>query len=202
MRAETGRIRRSLLMSAADWLGVAVPGLYLAGSKATSLQGPHGKAAQAIATREFNRFKEADAQIGRHIEEVIAEAEKRRAKAALSQKKPDYTGLRGILIGHKTIDGKELGLADYMQMLAVTAARNFFNEGASNGIIGRGGDLGLISREIRPNTCEVCRRWAGKIVSISGKSKDYPALDTAIKEGLLHPYCIHHILPVDYEGST
>jgi hypothetical protein len=202
MRAETGRIRRTLLSQAASWLGVAIPGLYLAGSRIGALQGPHTKAAQALVAQEFNRFKEVDAQIGRHVEEVIAEAEKRRTKAALAQTKADYVGLRGGIIGHKTIDGKELGLGDYVAMLAITAARNTFNEGASNAILGRGEDLALISREIRPNTCAVCREWAGKIVSISGKSKEYPALDTAIEEGLLHPNCIHHLLPVNYEGST
>lgn len=204
MRAETGRIRRNLLMQAANWLGVAIPGMYLAGSRIGSLQGPHAKAAQALAAQEFNRFKEVDQTIARHVEEIIAEAEKRRTQAALAQSraKVDYTGLRGRVVGHKTIDGKSLGLADYVATLALTAARNFFNEGASNGILGRGEDLGLISREIRPNTCDVCRKWAGKIVSISGRSKEYPALDYAIEQGLLHPNCIHHILPIDYEGST
>lgn len=82
MRAETGRIRRILLTQAASWLGVAVPGMYLAGSRAGTLQGPHAKAADAMAIQEMNRFREVDATIGRHVEEVIAEAEKRRAQAA------------------------------------------------------------------------------------------------------------------------
>jgi hypothetical protein len=155
-----------------------------------------------MATQEFNRFKETDAQLGRHIEEVIAESEKRRVQATLAGKKVDYTGLRGRVIGHKTIDGKELGIADYIQMVAITAARNSFNEGSINRAVEQKEDLVLISREIRPNTCDVCREWAGKIVSISGKSKEYPALDTAISQGLLHPNCIHHVLPIDYPGST
>lgn len=56
MRAETGRIRRTLLAQAASWLEVAVPGMYLAGSKVGTLQGPHAKAAQALAVQEFNRL--------------------------------------------------------------------------------------------------------------------------------------------------
>jgi len=202
LRALTDRIRRELLVGAASWLGVSIPGLYLAGSRAGSLQGPHAKAAQAMATQEFNRFKETDAQLGRHIEEVIAESEKRRVQATLAGKKVDYTGLRGRVIGHKTIDGKELGIADYVQMVAITAARNSFNEGSINRAVEQQEDLVLISREIRSNTCSVCREWAGKIVSISGRSKEYPALDTALEEGLMHPNCIHHILPIDYPGST
>ena len=54
--------------------------------------GPTRKAAQALAVQELNRFKEADAQLGRHIEEVIAESEKRRTQAALSRVKVNYAG--------------------------------------------------------------------------------------------------------------
>ncbi|NLA39925.1 MAG: hypothetical protein GX874_00675, partial [Smithella sp.] len=72
LRSLTGRIRRELLVNAASWLGTSIPGLYLAGSRAGLLQGPHAKAAQAMATQEMNRFREVDAQLGRHIEEVIA----------------------------------------------------------------------------------------------------------------------------------
>lgn len=202
LRAETGRIRRNLLNQAAMWLQVSIPGLYLAGSKANVLQGPHAKAAQAMAIQEYNRFKEIDSTIGRHIEEVIAEAEKRRAQAALQNKKPDYTGLRGGLVGHKTIDGKELGLASYVAMLAVTTARDFYSMGVQNGMMDRHEDLAMISREIRPHTCDVCRQWAGKTISISGRSKEYPSLDEALDAGLMHVNCIHYLIPVDYPGST
>lgn len=202
MRAETGRIRRNLLYQAATWLQVSIPGLYLAGSKANVLLGSHAKAAQAMATQEFNRFKEVDAQLSRHIEEVIAESEKRRTQAALSQQKVDYTGIRGGLVGHKTIDGKELGLAEYINMVAITAARNAFNLAVENLMYSERKDLALISREVRANSCQACRDWAGKIVSISGKSKEYPALQSAKDENVFHPHCIHYLIPVDYPGST
>jgi len=206
MRAETGRIRRNLLMQSASWLGVAIPGMYLAGSRIGSLQGPHAKAAQAMAAQEYNRFKEVDAQIGRHVEEVIAEAEKRRTQATLagSQVKVDYAGLRGRVVGHKTIDGKELGLADYINMVAITAARNVFNLAVENVMLSRGNDLAMISREVRANSCQACRDWAGKIVSISGKSKEYPSLQDAKDANVFHPHCIHFledILEDRYAGT-
>ena len=194
MRAETGRIRRILLAQAASWLEVAIPGMYLAGSKAGTLQGPHARAAQALAVQEFNRFKEADAQIGRYIEEVIGEIEKRRAQAALSQqKRVDYSGLKGRLVGHKTIDGKELGLADYIRMVSLTASRDVFNLGVENAMLGRGNDLAMISREVRANSCQACRDWAGKIVSISGKNPNYPSLQDARDANVFHPHCIHFL---------
>lgn len=194
MRAETGRIRRILLSQAASWLEVAIPGMYLASSKAGTLQGPHAKAAQALAVLEFNRFKEADAQIGRQIEEVIGETEKLRAQATLSQQaRVDYSGLKGRIVGHKTINGKELGLADYIRMLSLTAARNVFNLGVENAMLGRGNDLAIISREVRANSCQACRDWAGKIVSISGKNPNYPSLQDAKDANVFHPHCIHFL---------
>jgi hypothetical protein len=204
MRMETNRIRRGLLYQAANWLGVAMPGLYLAGSRVGSLQGPHEKAARAMIVQEYNRFKEADAQLGRHIEEVIAESERRRSKASLSQTQVDYTGLKGRVVGHKTIDGKELGLADYIAMVALTAAREVFNEGVQNAMIGRGSDLALISREVRANSCQACRDWAGKIVSISGKNDKYPSLQDAKDAKIFHPHCIHFLEDIEegrYAGT-
>ena len=191
-------------MQAATWLEVAIPGMYLAGSKAGVLEGPHAKAAQALAVQEFNRFKEADAQLGRHIEEVIAESEKRRAQAALSRVKVNYAGLKGRVIGHKTIEGHALGLADYIQMVALTAARNVFNLGVENAMHGRGNDLAMISREVRANSCGPCRAWAGKIVSISGTNPNYPSLQDAKDANVFHPHCIHFLEDINedrYAGT-
>jgi len=206
MRAETGRIRRILLAQAASWLEVAIPGMYLAGSRAGALQGPHAKAAQALASQEFNRFKEADARIGRHIEEVIGETEKRRAQAALSQQtRVDYSGLKGRIVGHKTIDGKELGLADYIRMISLTAARDVFNLGVENAMLSRGSDLAMISREVWANSCQACRDWAGKIVSISGKDANYPSLQDAKDANVFHPHCIHFLEDINedrYAGTV
>lgn len=204
MRAETGRIRRILLAQAATWLEVSIPSMYLAGSKAGMLQGPHASAAQALAIQEFNRFKETDAQIGRHIEEVIGEIEKRKAQAALSQKAVDYSGLKGQIVGHKTIDGKELNLANYILMLSLSAARDVYNLGVENSMLGKGRDLAMISREVRANSCQACRDWAGKIVSISGKDTNYPSLQDARDANVFHPHCIHFLEDINegrYAGT-
>ena len=195
MRAETGRIRRVLLTQAASWLSVSIPGMYLAGSKAGTLQGPHAKAADAMAIQEMNRFREVDAQISRQIEEIISESEKRRVQHALSQSKSkvDYSGLKGRIIGHKTIDGKELGIADYIQMVAITAARNVFNEAVENAARENQEDLMRISREVRSNSCGPCRSWAGRTISITGRTPGYPTKSEAEAAGIWHPHCIHFL---------
>ena len=86
---------------------------------------------------------------------------------------------KGRVMGHKTIEGHALGLADYIRMVALTAARNVFNLGVENAMHGRGNDLAMISREVRANSCGPCRAWAGKIVSISGTDPNYPSLQDA-----------------------
>ncbi|MCX8207699.1 MAG: hypothetical protein N3G75_07705 [Methanothrix sp.] len=204
LRSETDRIRRMLLAQAASWLAAAVPGLYVTGARIGTIQlhGPHADAVRALITQELNRFRELDAQIGRHIEEVIAEAEKRRVQAALANREPDYSGLRGKVVGYRTIEGRKLGVSDYVKMLALTASRDFYNLGTQNGMLHRKEDLALISREVRRNTCDACRRWAGRIVSISGRSAEYPSLQDALDDGIMHPHCIHYLIPVDYPGST
>jgi hypothetical protein len=167
-------MRRVLLAQAASWLEVAIPGMYLAGSKAGTLNGPHAKAAQALVVQEFNRFKEADAQIARHIEEVIGESEKRRARAALSQQtRVDYSSLKGGIVRHKTIDGKGLGLSDYPHDIH-NSRTGCLQPGSRKCYARHGQQLGLISREIRSNSCQACRDWAGKIVSVSAKMPSIP----------------------------
>jgi len=118
------------------------------------------------------------------------------------QTKVDYTGLRGRVVGHKTIDGKYLGLANYVAMLAITAARNVYNQGTENSMRERGNDLAMISREVRANSCQACRAWAGRTISISGKDPNYPSYQDAKDANVFHPHCIHFLVDVDYPGST
>jgi len=204
LRTEVGRVRRRLLASAADWLSRAVPGLYLMGSGQAVLRGAHDQAARALATQEYNRWKEVDAQVGRHVEEVLAEAEKRKVKARLSGTKPDLKGIHEGIIGYITRDGKALSLAGYAAMLALTSSRDFFNLAAENQAYEDGRDLMRISREVRANSCQACRDWAGKIISISGRSLEYPSLEQARSENIFHPHCIHFLEPVNedrYAGT-
>lgn len=41
--------------------------------------------------------------------------------------------------------------------------------------------------------CDVCKEWAGRIVSISGGDKDFPSLEAARAAGVFHPNCTHTI---------
>ena len=39
------------------------------------------------------------------------------------------------------------------------------------------------------NSCEICKRWSGKIISLTGATKGYPTQDEAVADGLFHPRC-------------
>ena len=41
--------------------------------------------------------------------------------------------------------------------------------------------------------CEVCQKWRGQYLSITGATKGFPTLADAQGEGLFHPNCIHRL---------
>lgn len=49
------------------------------------------------------------------------------------------------------------------------------------------------------DSCDACKKWAGRIVSVTGATKGFPTLDEAKADGMFHPNCIHTIEPVDEE---
>ena len=46
----------------------------------------------------------------------------------------------------------------------------------------------------------VCGDWVGAVVSISGDSSEWPALEDALIDGVFHPKCRHGLLP--YTGGN
>lgn len=41
--------------------------------------------------------------------------------------------------------------------------------------------------------CEVCKKWRGQYLSITGATAGLPTLADAQGEGLFHPNCIHRL---------
>lgn len=91
----------------------------------------------------------------------------------------------------------------YIEMNVRTNTMTAYNESMLEGITqGLGSDLIMISNEITGDTCEICRKWAGRILSVNGKTKGFPTLATARGQGLFHPNCIHTIEPIDEEWDA
>jgi len=71
---------------------------------------------------------------------------------------------------------------------------NTYNQGAVNGMLGRGMDLAEIT-SYSGCQCDICLEWEGEIVSLTGKTEGYRTLDDAYNAGVFHPNCKHRFKP-------
>lgn len=87
--------------------------------------------------------------------------------------------------------GRKWSLDRYSEMLFRTKIVEARNRGLVNRMVENDYDLVQVSRH--QGTCDQCLPWEGKILSITGKTKGYPTLEQAEREGLFHPNCRHAI---------
>ena len=97
--------------------------------------------------------------------------------------------------------GRVWNTDNYLMMSVRTNSMAMYNDTLVDTIARTtGSDLVRISDDGgTADSCDACRKWAGRIVSVTGNSKDFPSLDEAKADGLFHPNCIHTIEPVDEE---
>lgn len=88
--------------------------------------------------------------------------------------------------------GRKWEMGAYAEMAVRTAT----SRAALQGHMDRQTELGYDLMKISSigTTCPICMQWQGQIVSISGKSFDYPSLDFARSQGLFHPNCKHTVM--------
>ncbi len=89
-------------------------------------------------------------------------------------------------------NGSKMPLEKYAEMCARTSRLETINTGVFNRVKELGYDLVLCS--VVPNCCPYCKKYEGKVYSISGKDKRFPALyETALQKGynVMHPNCRH-----------
>jgi hypothetical protein len=209
LEEDTDRLREKLLTQGNKWIDYTIPGLYLKGSGSVSSKAHADSIASQIEMMKSSLI-EADQNIGNYTRNKIAEYKQLKAKNILART-IDTRGIKDNIIemvesikneeipGKKTIDGKVLGLAAFVAMLAITTARNAYTEGAINRSLEDGKDLMRVSQNETAATCKTCKYWEGKIVSLTGISSKYPSLEEARSEGFQHPHCIHYLVPVrDY----
>ena len=80
---------------------------------------------------------------------------------------------------------------NYFEMLNRTISANVARDTYDDALVSEGRDLVQIIGGISANSNPACVAWVGRVVSISGTSKDYPPLDDYISEGGFHPNCVH-----------
>ena len=86
---------------------------------------------------------------------------------------------------------RKLPIDYYSKMVINTTAREIQNKAILNVAQEHGYDLVKVSTHLNP--CKTCLQYAGRVYSISGKSKEYPPLDVAFSgtHMNLHPNCKH-----------
>lgn len=104
--------------------------------------------------------------------------------------------------GLKTItykNGAVHNIENYSEMLGRNMTNNAFRQANLNRYMEYGYELGQVSSHFR--ACPFCVPYEGEILSLDGKSKQYPSLYAAITGGLFHVNCLHSISPYT-EGES
>ena len=101
-------------------------------------------------------------------------------------------------------NGAKMPLAAHAEMLARTSRIIASNTGSFDRCRQLG--LDLVECTTVPNCCPYCKKYEGKVYSISGNDKRFPALyETALQSGynIMHPNCRHEFIPYheSYAGS-
>jgi len=98
--------------------------------------------------------------------------------------------------------GKKWKTNNYFKMLNKTISANTARSAYEDTMTEGGMDLATIEGGTSGNCCDVCNKWSGRIVSLTGVTKGYPSADEARGEGLFHPSCVHYIAAVLPGEST
>lgn len=209
LKNNVAAIRKDLLAGGRTWCEDAIPALCQAAmadvDSAMAAQvvfgAVHQQAMQVLAENTFSRLQEVDAVIGRRAEDVYR-------NLALEAVRGDVAGYstwkqtakryreqlaeKGIT-GFKDAAGREWNMKTYTEMVARTTTREAMINGTANRLLEHGQDLAEITGGTAKNTCQVCRDWVGRTVSLTGKTPGYPTLDDARGAGVFHGNCTHNI---------
>ena len=86
--------------------------------------------------------------------------------------------------------GRSWSLKTYAEMATRTTAARARIDGSLNRFQQNGEDLVVVSAHAE--SCPICDPWEGRILSISGRSEDYPSVAEAEADGLWHANCTHN----------
>jgi hypothetical protein len=87
--------------------------------------------------------------------------------------------------------GRKWTLDRYSEMLFRTKAVEARNRGMGNRMLENNYDLVQVSNHNASH--DACRRWEGRILSLTGSTEGYPTLEEAESSGLFHPNCKHAV---------
>jgi hypothetical protein len=209
--AEADKILGYLNQGSKQWTQEMVNDMYGAGVKFAGITAGielsekvlankfHLEAMNVLANNVYGRLDEITGIVGRRIDDIYR-------SVALESIKSNVAGFDSLSKAAKNIReqlasqgitgfvdkaGKQWDMTTYSDMVARTTTMETFRQGTTNQYLADGIDLVQFNTAVSPTTCEACKRWIGKIVSLTGKTPGYPTLQDAIDDGMLHPRCIH-----------
>ena len=200
----------ALDLKAAAWLQEAIPQFYLEGmqqnldalrelgvdvAKQATITKVHESAIKVLVENAYNDLSVAHHEVGRKVKDSLRRIGLDAVTTKVSTGQTVRETAKGITEklaaeGLKSVQG--MRLEAYAELVARSTTREATNRGAIN----QGTELGydLIQMSSHASPCPICAKFEGRIYSVSGKSKDYPALyGTAFKSGYanIHPHCRH-----------
>ena len=116
--------------------------------------------------------------------------------ARLIDEKWQKTAKRGETFVFTDAGGRVWNTRNYMMMNVRTNAMRVYNDCLCEGMERAGFDLVRVTYGGDPH-CRSCFPWEGRILSSSGKDRDFPSYDDARDAGCFHPNCVHTVQAVD-----
>jgi ribosomal protein S13 len=166
------------------------------------------EAIKAIADDTFMSFAESISGVKRATSKLLDQATKERLRALIAEgkisgetRKQIANNIAGELkhgfVALKDKSGKTWSIENYASMLADTKLNEAVNQGRINRLSDEGYDLVQVTDH--GTNCNLCGKWEGEILSISGKSSEYKSVAEAEADGLMHPHCKHQYVPYHEE---
>lgn len=207
---------RLLNMYAGKWAGEVIPQWYDGGidrayRKFRSLDidvskvAANARVVRLLVENAAGQLTDAASFVGRRIRDDIrkagldAVAQKtatgstvKETKEALRDRLAD-DGLPAI----RDKRGREISLDAYASTVARTTTREATNKGLMQEVTDNGYDLVKMTSHF--SSCPICAQYEGRVYSVSGKDKRYPALSEipgfGNGYGTIHPNCSHVLTP-------
>lgn len=169
----------------------------------TSFSKIHKPAIETIVSNFNNDLTDANNFVGRKINDKFKEiglettAEKFAVGMGVKEQKNLIIEelLKNGIIGFTDKAGRNWQVDSYAAMVANTTYAEAVNRATVNQLTAW--DIDLVKVSENQSACPVCAVYEGRVFSISGKDKRFPALNVAYKgDNLnLHPNCYHTLLP-------
>jgi hypothetical protein len=162
----------------------------------------------AIISKTLNDYGEALKGAFSSAQKVITDARKTRFEQIFIEGKLQEQSLKQIkdkivadlqkdFIAITDKGGRTWKLDTYAEMLTRTRIREVTNTGLTMRMQIEGYDLVQVSSHA--GACDMCVKWNGIVLSITGKTPNYPTVFDAESDGLMHPNCKHRYLPYHLE---